>query len=893
MVCKNCGAELSEKERYCTNCGAEVALTEQEQTQNAHNPKQHRPGGTSDRTAKMPGLQVEINSVREEIRAVWPEWEITDRIGEGSFGKVYAAKREELGTAFYSAIKVIRIPQNTSEADSIRSEIGLDEQSTTAYFKDLVDDCVNEIKLMESLKGTANIVSVEDYRVLTNNENNSWTIYIRMELLKSFSSHIMKESLSEDGVIKLGIDICNALEYCAKRNIMHRDIKPENIFVSDFGDYKLGDFGIARKLEKSTLGMSKKGTYNYMAPEIYNGGTDYDARSDIYSLGIVLYKLLNNNRFPLLDPDSDQISYQQIQAAFEQRMKGKPLPNPKNANPKLANVILIACAFDPAKRFGSATALKNALQAVQGSALTSASSASDLTVRTGIKGAQGKSSIASTGSSKQQSVRSGQNVKSATPGGGQEKASKPKKEKKKMKKWKKVLITVSIVVLCLAVAAGAIVYKWYNSSEQQILRAVDAGDYDKALEILEEDSNAGESDELIRNLQDRIAAVRTGFSQNEIEYTVAQMEISSIQKMKLKDLDGDIAEALDYIDRVNESRTHFNTAESFLDSENYAEAIEQYQMVIEDDTNYETAKAQLAVAVDKYRESALSKAASHADTDNYKEAISILQAALEDLPNDAAITEQLEIYQSDFAAKTKTDTLAAAEEFAEAEDYVNAMKTIQDAMSGTDSDADFTAAYNQYYDKYIAQTVAAADAKVAEKDYAGAISILNAALKNAAGDSTLTAKLDEVNAAKPVLLSELKAINRSDAWPTWNEGTPVDPFGNDYTYASNYWIFDRSHDSWDGEESFYVEYRLYGKYKTLTGTIAAYTTMSTDGKCYFQVFADDRLRYTSPTVVRKTDAFQLSVDISDADYIRIVFIIPNKQGDQHIGTILSDLQLVS
>ena len=69
-------------------------------------------------------------------------------------------------------------------------------------------------------------------------------------------------------------------------------MKPENIFVSRFGDFKLGDFGIAREQAHTMSNMSKKGTYSYMAPEIYKG-EKYDSSIDIYSLGIVLYKLMN------------------------------------------------------------------------------------------------------------------------------------------------------------------------------------------------------------------------------------------------------------------------------------------------------------------------------------------------------------------------------------------------------------------------------------------------------------------------------------------------------------------------------------------------------------------------------------------------------------------------
>ena len=115
------------------------------------------------------------------------------------------------------------------------------------------------------------------------------------------------KELTEKEVIKLGMDLSKALEYCRKLKIIHRDIKPENIFVSRFGDFKLGDFGIAREQAHTVGNMSKKGTYSYMAPEIYKG-EKYDSSIDIYSLGIVLYELLNQNRLPFLALDQRLIT---------------------------------------------------------------------------------------------------------------------------------------------------------------------------------------------------------------------------------------------------------------------------------------------------------------------------------------------------------------------------------------------------------------------------------------------------------------------------------------------------------------------------------------------------------------------------------------------------------
>ena len=299
----------------------------------------------------------------EALKQIWPEWQIEGRpLGKGSFGVVYKAVRRDHGVESYAAIKVISIPTDSFEVDSLRSE-GLDMNATRTYLQGIVNDFVSEIQLMESLKGVQNIVSVEDYKVVEKIGEIGWHIYIRMELLTSFNAYTCDKKLTEEEIIKLGCDICTALEICAKRNIIHRDIKPENIFINDFGDFKLGDFGIARKLENMTGGLSQKGTFNYMAPEVINS-SEYDARVDIYSLGIVLYRLLNGNRLPFLDTEKQILNPNERRNAVDRRLRGEELPAPCDASPAMSDLILRACAFDPNLRFASATEMKQALLSV-------------------------------------------------------------------------------------------------------------------------------------------------------------------------------------------------------------------------------------------------------------------------------------------------------------------------------------------------------------------------------------------------------------------------------------------------------------------------------------------------------------------------------------------------
>ena len=288
-------------------------------------------------------------------------WEIEKEIGSGAFGTVYKIFKEEFGKKYYSAMKVIRIPQDKTEKTRLISE-GMDEDSISTYYYQFVQDFVKEIELMASLQGNTNIVGYNDHLIEENEDGIGYTIYIRMEYLTPLDQYLVSEDnkfriLSHNEIVNLGIDICKALEVCSKKQIIHRDIKPDNIFVSENGDYKLGDFGIARQLEHTQSNLSKKGTYTYMAPEIYNG-QPYNSTVDIYSLGIVLYRLLNKNRTPFLPFAPNPIKYTDKENALISRMSGKPIPSIPNVDDELNRIVLKACAFNPKERYQSITEMK-------------------------------------------------------------------------------------------------------------------------------------------------------------------------------------------------------------------------------------------------------------------------------------------------------------------------------------------------------------------------------------------------------------------------------------------------------------------------------------------------------------------------------------------------------
>jgi len=298
----------------------------------------------------------------KQYEPLWGAWHVDSFIGEGSYGKVYKVRREEFGKTYYSAVKIISIPQSNADVRAIQGE-GMDEASSRSYFHAFVADIVQEIDLMNEFRGNSNIVSFEDHKVIEKTGEIGWDILIRMELLTSLSDYVMDHPPTQAEIIKIGVDICRALELCARKKTIHRDIKPDNIFVSQYGHFKLGDFGIARQIERTVSGLSKKGTFTFMAPEVFKGD-EYGANVDMYSLGIVLYRLLNHNRTPFLPDFPAVIRPSDRDKALQLRMSGEPLPQIKGVDPALNAIILKACDYNRKARFASPTIMREALEAV-------------------------------------------------------------------------------------------------------------------------------------------------------------------------------------------------------------------------------------------------------------------------------------------------------------------------------------------------------------------------------------------------------------------------------------------------------------------------------------------------------------------------------------------------
>lgn len=251
-------------------------------------------------------------------------YEILEKIGNGGMAIVYKAKCHVLNR--FVAIKILK-DEFTTDSEFIK-KFNLEAQSAASLTH-------------------SNIVSIYD----VGNEDNLY--YIVMELIKGKT---LKEIIIEDGIlswkwsVSIAIQIASALETAHKNNIIHRDIKPHNIIITEDGIAKVTDFGIAKAVSNSTITAfgTTIGSVHYFSPEHARGGYT-DAKSDLYSLGIVMYEMLTG-RVPFDADTPVSVALKQVQEEPVEAIKyNSSIPVSVN------RIILKAMQKDPNLRYQNAT----------------------------------------------------------------------------------------------------------------------------------------------------------------------------------------------------------------------------------------------------------------------------------------------------------------------------------------------------------------------------------------------------------------------------------------------------------------------------------------------------------------------------------------------------------
>lgn len=276
----------------------------------------------------------------------WDKWYLDGFIGEGNFASVYKIRKEENGVTSYAALKVISIPKVQAEN---RRNNG-NHNTLNGFFKQIIDSIEPDIKNLLCLKGKSNIIAYEDYLIIERESEVGYDILLRMELTTNIMAAFSEEDMSNKEIIKLGRDLCWGLFEAHKEKIFHMDIKPENIFVSQYGDYSLGDFFLAKRIESFQPGLFKNNSKVFTAPEVIRE-SKYGIGADIYGVGVILHVLLNDG---MIVPE------------FEDRSVHSVIPKPVRASDRIYSIVEKAISYQEEDRYESAEEFFYALSEIKG-----------------------------------------------------------------------------------------------------------------------------------------------------------------------------------------------------------------------------------------------------------------------------------------------------------------------------------------------------------------------------------------------------------------------------------------------------------------------------------------------------------------------------------------------
>lgn len=277
-------------------------------------------------------------------------WQAVRSLGSGSCGETFEIFRDDgFGLAEHGALKVLHVAcepdGDAGEHERLRAQ---------------VETLARQMRAAGALGEHRNILPCRDHAIRARSDGSGWDVYVRSELATPLDTYLRTHTYGEGDVARLGAGICSALEACRSRGVIHGDIKPQNIFVSggnfeDALDFRLGDFGMAPFAASDV-------TNDFAAPEVLCG-EPCSAETDLYSLGMVLYWMLNERRIPFVPLPPAGVSGSDLAIARDMRLRGDPLPPPLHGSAALQAVVMRAVADHPADRFASPAEFRTALLA--------------------------------------------------------------------------------------------------------------------------------------------------------------------------------------------------------------------------------------------------------------------------------------------------------------------------------------------------------------------------------------------------------------------------------------------------------------------------------------------------------------------------------------------------
>lgn len=281
------------------------------------------------------------------------EMQLAETLSCRSGISVYTVKNEKTGQLY--VLKHISIPENQSQVDAlILTGAAADPEAAQAYYEQVVTDYRNELDTLETLAAGNCIAGFRSYDINPKEDGVGFDIYLLADYRTTLEHRLASGDITQSDAVNLSIDLCNSLIELRNAGLIHRDVKPANIYLNAQGHFMLGDLGIAQIDGLKYCSMPERMISTYSAPELFELMANVNTTIDLYSVGLILYRLYNGGHAPFEDERTS------AKGADKLRITGQELPAPMFADYEVAEILHKACAFKPEDRYQTPEEMKQA-----------------------------------------------------------------------------------------------------------------------------------------------------------------------------------------------------------------------------------------------------------------------------------------------------------------------------------------------------------------------------------------------------------------------------------------------------------------------------------------------------------------------------------------------------
>ncbi len=469
-------------------------------------------------------------------------------------------------------------------------------------------------------------------------------------------------------------------------------------------------------------------------------------------------------------------------------------------------------------------------------------------------------------------TESGNHGVGATSGkkGRREKNKKEKKETKRGRKVKLVLIVILVTVLLAGIGCGTF---YFTSSARDVVKQIEKGNTTTAQQVY---TNKVKDNFIQENLFKKFAeedcnSALDQFREGMLDYEEAADKLAAYGMLSADELDNFLTEKSETLDKLNDSMLAYVEAEKLYSDGNYAEALEEYSHVIEEDDNFEDAQTKLSSCVENYTKEILEGTKQVETIEEYEEAIETLTIALKIVDDNQELSDRLEELEDGYATLLKSEALTNGTQYIKDGKFQELFELLEKAAEKNSGDTELSNLQKTAEEEYVKVVQAAVDEYLAADQYDQAIKYLQEAVKVLDTNSTLNELLEKVQSSVPIELRSLK-ISESNLYEAGEELTVVeDSIGNVYSPGNLYKL------SPYRDDAAYVTYYVKGEYTRIKGTIAVADDSEQEKMGNVSILDENgKILYTSGDMSRTTVPKSIDIDISGVEWITIT--CENKDG---------------